>query len=224
MFEIVLDTETTGLHAGKGDKICEIGCVLLENHMPAGSAYHVFVNPEREMPPEAEAVHGLSREFLKDKPTFRNVADELLSFIGDFPIIAHNASFDIGFLNCELGLINKPLIDSLRVIDTVLLAKKRFPGAQISLDALCRRFNIDLSDRSKHGALIDAELLSRVYLELIGGREPGLEFGDNNKGDFKGCNEEKKLIRKPRLYSASDEELSAHNKFMEHLQKQSVTI
>ena len=217
MFEIVLDTETTGLNANKGDKICEIGCKKKKNHMPTGSSYHTFINPEREMPAEAEAVHGLSSDFLKSKPKFRDVAEEFLSFIGSSTVIAHNASFDVGFLNTELNLIDKPEITLSRVIDTVAIAKKKFPGAPVNLDALCRRFQIDLSDRGKHGALIDAELLSRVYLELIGGREPGLEFGIKDMSGLETMTPVSKVYRQPRLYSASDEELLAHKKFMDNL-------
>lgn len=171
MREIVLDTETTGLDPLQGHRIVEIGAVELLNHIPTGKTYHTYINPERDVPREAEAVHGLSSAFLKDKPLFSKIADELLEFIGDTALIIHNASFDVGFLNAELGFIRRPPILYERIIDTLALAKKRHPMSPNSLDALCKRYGIDIAKRTKHGALLDSELLAGVYLELIGGRQ-----------------------------------------------------
>lgn len=174
MREVVLDTETTGLDPNAGHRIVEIGCVELLNHVPTGRIYHTYLNPERFMPEEAFAVHGLSDEFLADKPGFAGVTDDLTAFLGDSPLIIHNAAFDLGFINAELSRLGLPPLAAERAIDTVRMARSRFPGAPASLDALCKRFDIDLSDRSLHGALKDARLLAEVYLQLKGGREPGL--------------------------------------------------
>ncbi len=171
MREIVLDTETTGLDPLQGHRLVEIGAVELFNHIPTGKTYHTYINPERDVPREAEAVHGLSGAFLEDKPVFSKIADELLEFIGDTVLIIHNASFDIGFLNAELAFIKRPPILYERIIDTLALAKKRHPMGPNSLDALCKRYGIDIAKRTKHGALLDSELLAGVYLELIGGRQ-----------------------------------------------------
>ena len=176
MREIILDTETTGLDPSSGDRIVEIGCIEVHNHMPTGEVFHCYVNPERDMPEGAFAVHGLSSEFLSEKPKFAEVADQFLEFIGDAPLVIHNAEFDLRFLDAELALIGKAAIERERSIDTVALARRRFPGAQANLDALCRRFEIDLTRREKHGALLDAELLAEVYLYLMGGRQPGLDL------------------------------------------------
>jgi DNA polymerase-3 subunit epsilon len=174
MREIVLDTETTGLDPLQGHRIVEIGAVELFNHIPTGNTYHTFINPQRDVPREAEAVHGLSGEFLKDKPVFAQIAGEFLEFIGKTVLIIHNASFDVGFLNAELGFIKQPPILYERIVDTLTLAKKRHPMGPNSLDALCKRYGIDIAKRSKHGALLDSELLAGVYLELIGGRQIAL--------------------------------------------------
>jgi len=174
MREIVLDTETTGLDPLQGHRIVEIGAVELLNHMPTGNTYHTFINPQRDVPREAEAVHGLSGEFLKDKPVFAQIAGEFLEFIGETVLIIHNAGFDVGFLNAELGFIKQPPILYERIIDTLTLAKKRHPMGPNSLDALCKRYGIDIAKRTKHGALLDSELLANVYLELIGGRQIAL--------------------------------------------------
>jgi DNA polymerase-3 subunit epsilon len=174
MREIVLDTETTGLDPLQGHRIVEIGALELVNHIPTGKTYHTFVNPQRDVPREAEAVHGLSSEFLKDKPLFSQVAGEFLEFIGDAVLIIHNASFDVGFLNAELGFMKQAPILYERIIDTLALAKKRHPMGPNSLDALCKRYGIDIAKRTKHGALLDSELLASVYLELIGGRQIAL--------------------------------------------------
>ena len=173
MREIVLDTETTGLNPDNGDRIVEIGAVELLNHVPTGRTYHQYINPERSMPKEAEAVHGLSDEFLADKPVFAAIVDAFLEFIAEDPLVIHNASFDMRFINAELLKTGRQPLPMARAIDTLEIARKRYPGAQNSLDALCRRFSVDNSGREKHGALLDSELLAEVYLELMGGRQPG---------------------------------------------------
>jgi DNA polymerase-3 subunit epsilon len=183
MREIVFDTETTGLDPNSGDRVVEIGCLELVNRLPSGETYHVYINPERDMPKEAEAVHGLSAKFLADKPLFSEVADGFLQFVGDAPLIAHNASFDMKFINAELRACGKADLAAHKVIDTLALARQKFPGAPASLDALCRRFGVDNSNRDLHGALIDSELLAGVYLELSGGRQPGLVFSASQKKD-----------------------------------------
>lgn len=173
MREIVLDTETTGFEPGEGDRIVEIGAIELLNHMPTGRTYHQYINPERAMPAEAFAVHGLGDDFLRDKPKFAAIAGAFVEFIGtDSRLVIHNAAFDMKFLNAELGWAGHPTMPMDRAIDTVAMARRRFPGSPASLDALCRRFGIDNSAREKHGALLDSELLAEVYLELIGGRQP----------------------------------------------------
>lgn len=172
--EIILDTETTGLDPAKGDRIVEIGAVELINHLPTGRTFHVYINPERDMPKEAEAVHGLSAAFLRDKPVFASIAGEFLEFIGDATLVIHNASFDVAFLNAELGFLRMAPLLPERIVDTLHIARQKHPGAANSLDALCRRYGIDNSRRTKHGALLDSELLAEVYLELIGGRQTAL--------------------------------------------------
>jgi DNA polymerase III subunit epsilon len=176
MREIILDTETTGLSPITGDRIVEIGAVELINHIPSGKTYHTYLNPERDMPKEAEAVHGLSLAFLKDKPLFKTIAEDFLNFVGDAPLIIHNASFDMGFINAELSSIGRAAIPPSQVIDTLQMARRSHPMGPNSLDALCRRYGIDNSKRTKHGALLDAELLADVYLELIGGRQTALSL------------------------------------------------
>lgn len=174
MREIVLDTETTGLDPLQGDRLVEIGCIELVNRFPSGQTFHAYLNPERGMPAEAFAVHGLSEEFLKDKPLFATVADAFLGFLGEAPLVIHNASFDIGFLNAELERAGRPSIGRERLIDTLLLARRKHAGASNRLDDLCIRYAIDHSRRTKHGALLDAELLAEVYVELIGARQAQL--------------------------------------------------
>src|SRR5919112_3219435 len=174
MREIVFDTETTGLNPAGGDRIVEIGCVEIFNRIETGRHFHAYFNPERPMPSEAEAVHGLTNLFLSDKPRFGEKAGELLDFIEDSPLVAHNASFDFGFLNHELENCGRPIVSMHRMVDTLTLARSRHPGAKHSLDALCMRFGIDRSHRVKHGALLDAQLLAQVYVELTGGRQIGL--------------------------------------------------
>ncbi len=218
MRQIILDTETTGLNPRGGDRLVEIGAVELMNHMPTGRTYQVYINPERDMPPEAERVHGISAAFLADKPLFAAVVDEFLAFIGDAPLVAHNASFDIGFVNAELQRVGREPLPSGRTIDTVDLARRKFPGAQASLDALCRRFQIDTAHRTKHGALLDAELLAKVYLELIGGREPGLLLNVANASTpapvTSTTRERAAAMRPPRPHAPSAEEASAHAAFV----------
>ena len=174
MREIIFDTETTGLSPAGGDRIVEIGCIEMINRCETGREYHAYFHPERSMPSEAEAVHGLSERFLSDKPRFHEKADELLAFIGDAPMVAHNAGFDFGFLNAELAQCGRDPVCMSRMICTLMLARKAHPGAKHSLDALCTRFGIDRSARVKHGALLDAQLLAQVYVELTGGRQIGL--------------------------------------------------
>lgn len=175
MREIVLDTETTGLEPAEGHRIVEIGALELLNHLPTGKTFHHYINPERPMPKEAFAVHGLSDELLRSKPVFKAIARALIEFVGDSTLVIHNAAFDMKFLNAELTSLGHPGLPMTQALDTVALARKKFPGSSASLDALCRRFGVDNSAREKHGALLDAELLSEVYLELIGGRQP--DFG-----------------------------------------------
>ena len=174
MREIVLDTETTGLDPLRGDRLVEIGCVEIYNRMPTGQTYHVYINPERDMPAEAFAVHGLSTEFLAGKPLFTEVVEEFLAFIADTPLVIHNASFDIGFINAELDRVKRPVIAKDRLVDTLLLARRKHPGVSNRLDDLCSRYAIDNSRRTKHGALLDAELLAEVYVDLIGARQSQL--------------------------------------------------
>lgn len=219
MREIVFDTETTGLDPKKGDRMVEIGCVEMFNLVPTGEVFHAYYNPERDMPAGAEAVHGLSAAFLSDKPLFRNTAHELLDFIGDSPLVAHNAGFDFGFLNAELAICEREAICTSRMVDTVALAKKRHPGAKLSLDALCSRYGIDRSHRVKHGALLDAELLAQVYVELKGGRQIGLELAAERA---KAAQEDVVAVRQapdrprrePRHHAPSEDELARHRKFM----------
>jgi DNA polymerase-3 subunit epsilon len=174
MREIVLDTETTGFEPSEGDRIVEIGAVELFNHLPTGRTYHQYINPKRNMPEAAFNVHGLSEEFLSDKPAFKDIAQEFIDFIKDSKLVIHNASFDMKFLNAELGWVNQPALPMHQAIDTLAIARRKFPGSPASLDALCRRFGIDNSSRTLHGALLDSEILAEVYLELVGGRQPDL--------------------------------------------------
>jgi len=178
MREIILDTETTGLEPTQGHRVIEIGCLELHNKTQPGARFHVYINPQRDVPEEAQRITNLSTEFLKDKPLFADVVDGFLEFIADSPLVIHNAEFDLKFLNSELSRLKKPTLPSSRAIDTVMIARKKFPGSPASLDALCRRFNISLDERKSrgHGAMLEVELLSQVYLELTGGRQHGLEL------------------------------------------------
>ncbi|MXO68884.1 DNA polymerase III subunit epsilon [Altererythrobacter marinus] len=222
MREIVFDTETTGLDPASGDRMVEIGCVELMNRVPTGQTFHAYFNPERDMPAGAEAVHGLSSAFLADKPLFRDTAQALLEFIADSPLVAHNAAFDFGFLNAELSLCEREAVCMSRMIDTVALARKRHPGAKLSLDALCSRYGVDRSHRVKHGALLDAELLAQVYVELTGGRQIGLELAaETSRTDMIAVVSRPRAQRTPRParpHAASAEELSRHRAFLARME------
>ncbi len=212
MREIVLDTETTGFEYGSGDRIVEIACLELMNHVPTGRHFHRYVNPEgREMSEGARNVTGIADDFLLDKPLFGEVVEEFLDFIADTTLVIHNAPFDIGFLNAEFARINRAPIPLERAIDTVLIARRKFPGAPASLDALCRRFEVDLSRREKHGALLDCELLADVYLELVGGRQQGFSLVRSTVSRAAAA---ERPVRPPRPHAASDEELAAHAAFL----------
>ncbi len=224
MREIVFDTETTGLDPTTGDRMVEMGCVEMVNRVATGATYHAYYNPEREMPAGAEAVHGLSSAFLSDKPLFSETVDDLLEFLGESPLVAHNAGFDFGFLNNELALIDRDPIAMERMVDTVAIARKKHPGAKNSLDALCTRYGIDRSHRVKHGALLDAELLAQVYVELTGGRQIGLELaadaeatGTAPESSSPGKSLERKF-RAARPHSASAEELARHQLFIKQIE------
>ena len=176
MREVVLDTETTGLDPLAGHRLVEVGAVELSNHVPTGRTYHQYINPDRSMPKEALKIHGLSDEFLSDKPKFADIADDFLEFLSGGKLVIHNAAFDLSFINAELGWIGRPQLSENLVIDTVAIARNKFPGSPASLDALSRRFGIDTADRVRHGALLDSEILAAVYLELVGGRQPNFAF------------------------------------------------
>lgn len=215
--EVVFDTETTGFEYAKGDRLVEIGAVELINHMPTGVTYHQYINPEREVPEEVVKVHGLTYEFLKDYPTFDKVAKEWLDFVGDAVLVAHNASFDMNFVNYELKQIGLPEMSWDKCVDTLEIARLLFPGARCSLDALCKRFEIDNSSRTFHGALLDAQLLSEVYLELLGGKEPSLllDAKKEKKQAAETTDNVARSYREPRLFALSDEELAQHKEFLE---------
>lgn len=214
--EIVFDTETTGLRPEEGDKIIEIGAIELINHMPTGKTYHQYVNPDREVPQEAVKVHGLSYEFLKDYPKISEIAQSFIDFVGDDGIlVAHNASFDIHFINYEFKHLGFKTYNWDRVIDTLEIARNKFPGARNNLDALCRRFDIDNSARTKHGALLDAELLAEVYLELLGGAEPSMNLVAKNKENNLEIEENiTKNTYSVRNFPLTEEELKEHNAFL----------
>ena len=219
MREIVLDTETTGFDPETGDRIVEIGAVELERHMPTGRTYHQYINPERSMPKEAFEVHGLGDDFLRDKPKFGEIGQDFLDFVGDAKLVIHNAAFDMKFLNAELGWMGLPLLPYNQAIDTLDIAKRRFPGSPVSLDALCRRFAIDNSARTLHGALLDSEILAEVYLELIGGRQPGLVLNSVNETTQAQTDETWIAPPRPRPLPerVSATEMAAHQSFVEAL-------
>ena len=222
MREIVFDTETTGLDPKTGDRMVEIGCVEMVNKVATGATWHGYFNPERDMPEEAERVHGLSATFLSDKPLFRDRIDELLEFLGDAPLVAHNAGFDMGFLDNEMMLCGLEPIPRSRMVDTIAIARKKHPGAKLSLDALCTRYGIDRSHRVKHGALLDAELLAQVYVELTGGRQIGLELAADQAAQAPTDSETTRPVsrgprREPRPHAASEDEIAAHKAFVETL-------
>jgi len=225
MREIVFDTETTGLSPNDGHRLVEIGCIELVNKVETGRTFHAYFNPSRNMPSEAEAVHGLSAVFLSDKPAFSELAEELIAFIEDAPLIAHNAAFDFGFLNWELAACGRAAVEMTRMIDTLAIARSRHPGAKHSLDALCTRYGIDRSHRVKHGALLDAQLLAQLYVELSGGRQIGLSL---NAEPVVQDAPQRVLgalpvilapvaVRPPRPHSASEEELARHARFIAQL-------
>jgi len=209
MREIVIDTETTGLDPTIGHRLVEIACLELVNHIPTGRHLQLYINPERDIPDDAYAVHGLSSQFLADKPRFAEVIETLLEFIGDAPLVIHNAEFDLRFLNAELARLERPSLMNGRIVDTLQMARLKFPGAPTSLDALCRRFTIDNSARVKHGALLDAELLAEVYLELVGGRQAGLELVTTS-APIVVHSIAARIARPPRPHAASAAELAAH--------------
>ena len=213
MREIVLDTDTTGFDPQQGHRVVDNGCIELINHVPTGKTFHKYVNPERDMPAEAFAVHGLGDDFLRGQPVFADIVNELVEFLGDdCPIIAHNAEFDMRFVNFELGKCGLTKLPAARAIDTVMMARGKFPGAPASLDALCKRFNIDNASRTLHGALLDAQLLAEVYLELIGGRQPEMLLAAT--GDDGPALIVEVIHREPRPHAASEAELAAHAEFL----------
>lgn len=226
MREIVLDTETTGLHAEGGDRLVEIGCVELINRMPTGEEFHVYINPERDVPAEAAAVHGLTTEMLADKPVFSRVARKFLEFIGSDPLVIHNANFDIGFLNMELRQIKAPLLQGDRVVDTLAIARRKHPGGPNTLDALCKRYGIDNSKRTVHGALLDSLLLAEVYIELLDERQSRLELAQQGQPSrsrtgaaVKYQAKTRPAPLKPRL---TEDESKAHLDFIETLGKEAI--
>lgn len=211
MSEIFLDTETTGLSFGDGHKIVEIACIETNDLIPTGKIFHKLINPERDVPDEAFKVHGFSSDFLKDKPKFKEIADELISFINGKDLIIHNASFDLPFINHELKILKKDVISKNKIIDTLELARSKYPGMSNSLDALCKRFNVDLSRRIKHNAVLDCELLREVYIYLLDVKEPKLSFNSKveQKNSYRNIlNYSKKIVK------LSEEELKNHGKFL----------
>jgi DNA polymerase-3 subunit epsilon len=226
MREIVLDTETTGMDPYTGDKLVEIGCVELLNHVPTGKTYHQYINPERDVPAEAVAVHGLTREKLKDEPVFAQIYTDFIEFIGDARLVIHNAEFDMKFINAELQAVGHAAIPYTRVTDTLAVARRKYPGSPASLDALCRRFGIDNSARTYHGALLDSELLAEVYLELLGGRQHGLGLAAENSAVVQNEDGEVSLLagrdrkyREPRPHAANDEEIAAHEAMLDKMKE-----
>lgn len=220
MKEIVLDTETTGMDPTDGHRIIEIGCVELDNHIPTGRHLQLYINPERDVPPDATAVHGITDEFLKDKPVFSQVYLDFMEFIEGGKLVIHNAEFDMKFINWELQQVGHPPIGWNNVIDTLGMARKKFPGSPANLDALCRRFSIDNTERTYHGALLDSELLAEVYLELLGGRQHGLGLAaEQQSNDSRETISQKKdrVFREPRMHQASTEERAAHEALLTKL-------
>ena len=215
--EIVFDTETTGFDPDTGDRLVEIGCIEMVGLVPTGAVFHAYYNPERSMPKAAEEVHGLSDAFLANKPLFADSVDELLAFLGEAPLVAHNATFDFRFLNAELKRAGRDPVPDSRMVDTLAIARTQFPGAKHSLDALCTRFGIDRSHRTKHGALLDAELLAQLYIELRGGKQIGLSLvdnGDDGTGGLTFQSKSDRPFRAPRPHAASAEEKARHRDFI----------
>lgn len=219
MREIALDTETTGLKPSNGHRIIEVGCVEMINRIATGNYFHAYIDPERDVPKDAFDIHGISNDFLKGKPVFSAIADDLLEFIGDSKLVIHNAAFDMAFLNAELTWAKKKEISRSKVFCTLIEARNRFPGAPSSLDALCKRFGIDLSARAKHGALLDAELLSDVYLELMGGVQVSLELKKSPVNESKKEIMEDKKILPARKFDPTEEELKAHQEFLKKIKE-----
>ena len=220
MREVVLDTETTGLDPTAGHRIVEIGCIELENLMPTGREFQAYINPEREMPPEAFEIHGLSSAFLAKQPVFADIVGGFLDFIGDATLVIHNASFDLGFINAELVRCALAAVPSERAVDTVRLARRKHPGAPANLDALCRRFGVDAAARTHHGALLDAQLLSEVYLALKGGRQPGLVLAETAaQAETVAAELAATAPRAPRPHAPSDAEIAAHEIFIDGVKK-----
>ena len=217
MREIVLDTETTGFKPEEGHRLIEIGCVELHNHVATGKTFHRYINPERDVPPDAVAVHGLTTEFLADKPLFNDVVADFVDFIGDAPLVIHNAAFDMHFLNWEMRIAGYPVMPKDRAIDTLMMARQKFPGAPATLDALCKRFGVDNSGRTYHGALLDAQLLAEVYLELRGGRQAGLELASGPSAGGGATIRIDRSYRAPRPHAPSEEELLAHAELLKKL-------
>lgn len=224
MREIVLDTETTGFDPVEGDRIVEIGAVELRNHMPTGKTYHQYINPQRAMPTAAFEVHGLGDDFLKDKPVFKDIAQQFLDFIGDSQLVIHNASFDMKFLNHELKTVGLTPIPMARATDTLLIARNKFPGSPASLDALCRRFGVDNSAREKHGALLDSEILAEVYLELIGGRQPDFTLAAQTTNAQNSGQSVQRVGPRPQALPPriTEEEAAAHQGFVAKLGETSI--
>lgn len=221
MREIVLDTETTGLDPAEGHRVVEIGAVELRNHLRTGRDYHVYINPERPMPKEAFNIHGLGDAFLRDKPAFAAIVDSFLDFIADAPLVIHNAAFDMKMLNAELARLGRPLLPDARAVDTVQIARRKFPGAQASLDALCKRFGVDNAARTKHGALLDSELLADVYLELLGGRQQGFALDPRAAAAASAgsgaAGQAAKIRPRPLARRVTEDEAAAHAAFVESL-------
>ena len=213
--EIAFDTETTGFHHGGDDRITEIGCVELIDYLPTGRTFHAYVDPQRDIPPRVTEITGLTREFLTGKPLFKDVAQDFLDFIGDAPMVAHNADFDKGFVNAELRRANRETIPSDRFVDTLVMARKQFPGSPATLDALCKRFDVSLATRETHGALVDSELLAKVYLELNGGRARSLDIYESDSTDkiLSEFNAPQRLVPLPNL--VSETEIAAHKVFVD---------
>jgi DNA polymerase III subunit epsilon len=221
MREIVLDTETTGFNPAEGHMMVEIGAIELHNHLPTGKIFHQYINPERDVPIEAQNVHGLTEDFLKDYPTFPEIVSNFIDFIGDSTLIIHNAEFDMKFINHQLGQSGFPIVKN-RIIDTLLIAREKFPGSPANLDALCRRFAIDNSNRTFHGALLDSELLAEVYIELMGGRQHGLGLaGDDEKQSNESVTSStfKRSFREARTFEIPTEDGEAHKEMLTKLKK-----
>ena len=215
MREIILDTETTGLDPKMGHRLVEIGAVELINHTPTGVNYQTYINPERDVDPGAQEIHGLTKEFLKQHPTFGDISAEFIEFLSNSTLVIHNAPFDLAFINMELNRLGEPSISSERVIDTLVLARKKFPGAQANLDALCRRFAIENRHRELHGALVDAALLADVYIGLIGGKEPTLGLSAKKTNTV--AEDTTRVYQKPRSFPVTEEELELHRAFVKTL-------